>query len=60
VPLSRNLRTLNSWNPLGPSGTLWAPLGPSGPVTGLLFYTDYCATWPPPFFVHSSVCLKQN
>ena len=38
VPLSRNLGTLTSWN----------PLSPSGPVTGLLYlFTDtwiYCAT----------------
>jgi len=34
VPLSRNLGTLTSWN----------PLGPSGPVTGLIFTVQesYC------------------
>jgi hypothetical protein len=32
VPLSRNLGTLTSWN----------PLGPSGPVTGLLYHISVC------------------
>ena len=43
VPLSRNLGTLTSWN----------PLGLSRPVMGLVYFTLLCLNWQ-----HIPVCIR--